>query len=299
MSKLKVSRVLKNIHFDNKTIFLVVLLFTVIIFIGYLIYINFNEKYTVIPEPKGVIKLQTIPDLFNKNPVTDVIFEPADIIYYQENPTFLENDNFIDIINVANGQIDIPNFDTQVVHDSYVQRSIRKLWEDVSDADDDTIKMTIKQIKKKANGHPDIIDSLDNMMSRNNNITNLGGVSELQVLNSVWTKIKDSPEHITFFMNNLKDTIENGVVVCPTGTTSRMISTLALDDPEHFPKTKEMITNEMLNTAAKVRQDLEKDSSYNEDTFKDTLIDRYTEDYKGILNKEEIQDTIKPWIDEI
>jgi hypothetical protein len=297
MVKLKMVKFSKNFNYRN--IFIGLSIFVIILFIGYLIYKSINEKYTVIPEPKGVIKLQTIPDLFNKNPVTEVIFEPDDIVYYQQNPTFLENDNFIDIINVTDGQIDIPNFDTQVVHDSYVQRGIRKLWEDVTEVDDNTIKNTIKEIKKKANGHPDIIDSLDNMMSRNNNITNLGGVSELQVLNSVWTQIKDSPDHITFFMNNLKDTIENGSIVCPTGTTSRMISTLALDDPAHFPKTKEIIINEMLNTAAKVRLDLEKDSSYDSETFKDTLISKYTEDYMGILTQEEIEDSIKPWIDDI
>lgn len=288
------------------TVILIILVLIVIITISYLIYSYYKERYTVIKAPKKMIELKPSASLFKESPVENVLFEPVDIIYYQDQPQ-----NLIDYINfdLTEGTVDIPNVDSQNIHDTIVQNGIRKIWstffgDTPVNNDPAHIKSTFKEIKKAAGDDTDVISVLDTIKKRNDKIVNLGDTDEMNVLVNVWDYIKDNVESKSFLLENLKEAFENGKTVCPTGTVSRIVSTLALDEPERFPKTKEIIHNEMMNTAAKMRSDLLTDNTFvdlSEDQqtsqFKDSLISKFTDDYSGILTPENIHVYTKDWID--
>ena len=266
--------------------------------IAILVYYYNNKSYIVVPEPKGLIKLKTNLEMFggeNHNGGTkEVIFEPVDIEYYKDQPRMLLD--YIDF-DLENEIVDIPQVDLQNVHDTNVQKSIRKIFSDVDIVNDSVnIKQSIKEILKKADGNPNVIDVINKIKERNSNIININNKTELEVLASVWEKVKDDPNKVDFFITNLSDSKENESVVCPSGVVTRIISTLALDDISKFPKTQENLNDEMMTTASKVRKTLEKENNYTEEYFKEVLIDKYQDDYAGILSLDEIKDKCKDWI---
>ena len=62
----------------------------------------------------------------------------------------------------------------------------------------------------------------------------------------------------------------------------------------------------MMDTAATLRNQLETQPEFMEKSekeqtkqFKETLIEKYVEDYKDTMSKEQVNDTVKDWIDYI
>jgi hypothetical protein len=283
------------------------------IFLAYYIYnnVDINKIFSFfntdpIPVPKKTLQLKTRKELFNNNPQIDVIFEEEDVRYYTEQPRLLLD--YVDF-DLNNNEVDIPEFDKQNVHDSYVQKGIRKLYNDIEDNRSDktlTIQEIISDKDFDREKYPDIQKVLETIQTRNAVITNLDNNTELELLNKIWGTAKNNENIKQFLFTQLQDSYENNNVVCPTGISTRLVSSLSVENPENLPKTKDTITQEMMYTAAKLQKTLSNDKNYSDmpeidqtAEFKSQLLDKYVDDYKGILTKEEIVETIDPWIDHV
>lgn len=295
----------------------------------------------IIPESKDTLAINVFS---NEHGKSRLIFEPQDIIYYQENNIplqhqslqyssksiknkdfdernvnndyifdidFLQDQDFIierDYLNQrfndqsnqrVNDRINpILNFsDTQSVHDTMVQRSVRKIFSESKNNDNDNNEI-ISEIINESKDHKDFLKikkTIEKIKSRNSNVTNIDR-TEMQVLIDIWEKAKKDDNIKNFLFTQLSDCVENGDVVCPTGISTRLAMSLVLNNPENFPKTDEMINMEMMNTASKMQNEY---SDQDNEAFKKELISKYIKDYKGILTEQEINDRIEPWINHI
>ena len=114
---------------------------------------------------------------------------------------------------------------------------------------------------------------------------------------------------INFFeqiLNELLDANSPGYLVCPTGVVSRIINANVVNDLDSSPRTEENLREEMLNTASKIRSLLENDTEYIDSSeskqteiFKETLIEKYNNDYKDIISEDRIQKELDTWIDHV
>ena len=189
--------------------------------------------------------------------------------------------------------------DNQNVHNNTIQKSIKQKYNTLNKKVDN-INVT-GEIDKWTKSDPQIIDIINQIKTRNSYITNLDMDSEMGVLTKVWVNAKDDNER-NAIIDELRDSVDSdGKIYCPTGTTVRLVNSTWINNPEEMPKTKSMIHTEMMNTASSIRDSLEinKDLPENEQDklFKDTLMEKYTTDYKGILTETEIKDMTGEWID--
>ena len=274
------------------------------------------------------LKCKLKPSLFEQEHIDDeFLFEPADIEFYNNTPIHLydqiqfnnidglgeignydlnenENGNGIDQPTVEINQVD-----TQNVHDATVNKYIRNIFSNFGVQNDNA--QVINEIKGSmshlSNEKKQKINQvLNKIQLRNANISNLGDIHELAVLNTVWQNAKTNNNIKDMMFQQLVDSIENDNVVCPTGIVNRLTTALAVETPEILPKTKSQLNEEIFNKAILVRHELETDENYNEldepsqkAEFKNTLVNRLENDYTGILTKDEINENIKDWIDYI
>lgn len=304
---MKVNKLTKLL-IKNKFTFIFLGIVIVFLLIFYFIYKNYNS-YLPVPENKETFKFIVKPGLFDNGDIlNEMHFEPADLDYYEYNPLPLPEQIIFSNINdpVGPQEVYVPNIDLQNVHDTTINKYIRKLFNGISPQEDpDTvkeIKQNIKTLEPKK--QEIIIKVLNDIQKRNGTITNLNDVSELSVLTYIWNKSKDNDNIKDMLFQQIQDTYENGNTLCPSGFVNRVSTALLINNPEDFPKTKQIIKDEMFNTAANVRTELEKDELYNTLTeneqsieLKNKLLTKYTEDYKGILETKEIDDLTKDWID--
>lgn len=303
---MKVSKFIKKYKF----IIIIIIFILTSFLLGYFVYKNYNS-YLVIPENKETFKFTVKPGLFDDdNYVNEMLFEPADLDYYEYNPLPLpEQIIFPDINNeLAPQEVYVPNIDLQNVHDTTINKYIRKLFDGINIYENtDVVKEIKESIKTLEPDKKEIITKvLNDVKKRNGTITNLNGVSELAVLTSVWNSSKADDNIKDMLFQQIQDTYENGYTLCPTGFVNRISTALVINKIEDFPKTKPLIRDEMFNTAANIRTELEKDNDYNTLTeneqsieLKNKLLTKYQEDYKGILEQTEIDDMTKDWIDSI
>lgn len=303
---MKVTKFIKK----YKIIIFVIIFILISFLLGYFVYKNYNS-YLVISENKETFKFTVKPGLFDdENYVNEMLFEPADLDYYEYNPLPLpEQIIFPDINNeLAPQEVYVPNIDLQNVHDTTINKYIRKLFDGINIYENgDVVKEIKESIKTLEPSKQEIITKvLNDVSKRNGIITNLNGVSELAVLTSVWNASKADDNIKDMLFQQIQDTYENGYTLCTTGFVNRISTALVINKIENFPKTKGIIRDEMFNTAANVRTELEKDELYNTLTeneqsieLKNKLLTKYQEDYKGILETTEIDDMTKDWIDSI
>lgn len=291
---------------------IIIVIITIIIGVG--LWWHFGRT-KLIPENKDTLKFKLQPSVFqNKNLDTEFLFEPDDLDYYNETPLPLyEQINFTindyDLNENPIPRVEIPEIDRQNVHDGTVNKYIRRIFSDFGVEDEnknvvDEIKQGI--VTRNPEKRQKIIKVLNEIKSRNANITNLGNVSELIVLNTVWQNAKGNDNIKDMMYQQLIDSIENDNVVCPTGVVTRLTTALSVETPENLPKTKEHLNAEMLNKASHIRNQLEQNENYNElddpsqlTEFRSTLVSTLETDYRDILTKNEIQEIINPWIDYI
>jgi len=292
-----------NKFFKSNIFYIIV---AIILLILLLVLYHQYKKSVIIPENKKSLKFELQSSLFDNNQGIDLLFEPEDLDYYKE--TFVplpEQIFFQEETAEAPARVEVPEVDRQNVHESFVNKYIRKIYDNCT-----KIKYTsnvIDEIKYVAGDNERINMVLNELNKRNANITNLGDTSELDVLSSIWHKAKSNDNIKDMFLIQLSDSInEHGDIVCPTGVVNRLSTALIVDTPESFPKTKAMVNDEILQTASNLRTELEKNVYYNElneesqnTEFKAKLMDKITSDYQGIIDVPELQEIIEPWIDSI
>lgn len=283
---------------------------------------HYNTKPIIIKKCDSKFNKTTIqknkaqPELYNLTEYYSYLYDRNDLNYIRpintrkgkakaniiEQPTPTRPSIFIP----TETQIEEYNLkDKQTVHDTYVQKETKKKYNEIkkakhteeiqSDSDeqlDNSITLFINQ-KKYCNEAQTvkILNIIDKIRKRNNTLTNFSD-TEYNILKNTWYNNEDSNirEEI---LNQLKDCVDiTGNLYCPTGTTTRIIESVYINNPEKYPKTKHTINQEMLNTASKIRE------LYSDDTeFKEHLMKHYYKEYQGILSHKEIDNTVKDWID--
>jgi hypothetical protein len=196
-----------------------------------------------------------------------------------------------------------PVIDTQNVHDTYVQKQLKSTYKTVkNDAgcnyfDEKDILNHASNLKKDTKNLGNIIKQIKD---RNSSVTNFDSDNEYTILKNTWMSGNENVKEQ--IINNLLDCEEDKILVCPTGTTSRIIESTYIDNPENMPKTKDMFTTEMLSKASLIRNTLDSSISHLTDEEQSTILKRniiksYKNDYKNILSDNQINDFTKDWID--
>lgn len=237
---------------------------------------------------------------------------------------FTEND-------IRNMEAELFDVDSQNVHDTEVNKAVRKIFDgiQIKKCDKDKANDLIKKINgyidtrerngyidnRERNGHIDskkteVNRVLEEIKRRNGHITNINA-NELDVLTTIWEEAeKKSGESCNnikdMLITQISDTLDRGNVLCPTGFINRISTALVVESPEDFPKTKAMLDREMLESAAYIRSELEKDQTYNNlpddkqsEQFKEKLMEKLEKDYEGIFTKDELEKNIEPWINHV
>jgi hypothetical protein len=195
--------------------------------------------------------------------------------------------------------------DTQNVHDTNIQKQLKSSYRVIA-AKNQNLLFNEKDIISHASRTNKDTLTLNNIIekikNRNSSVTNFDSDNEYTVLKNTWLSGNDNVKDQ--IINNLLDCEENKILVCPTGTTSRIIESTYIDNPEDMPKTKNMFMTEMLSKASLIRNTLESSISHLDEDEQSTILKRniiksYNTDYKDILNEEQINDLTKDWIDSI
>jgi hypothetical protein len=195
--------------------------------------------------------------------------------------------------------------DTQNVHDTALQNSLECTY-NVYKNNETThsfidIHSHARRLGKSDSDIAKINRVVDEMKQRNSTVSKFQD-TEINILQTIWDSndqgIRDQ------VINALLDCEENGSVVCPTGTTSRIIEAVYIHNPENTPKTARCFKEEMLNKASIVRKNLEENPDFNNESdfdqslvLRKKLLDTFYNDYGGILSRQEILDQTAEWID--
>ena len=320
----------------------------------------YTYKWLNLPRPKRVnahhekIKKQwnntTTP--FQRTQQNNNNIEPHNLFRADNNDTFFlidENElalnqalfNDLDTIRNGNEHVIITNPDDRRYNDmhnthnsqvvSTIARSLKKM------KDTTTINTNgaecLKQIRSYIETLPDCDKKRDAFKSLNSIEKNFIPVSsvdmkEIDVLNLVWNRINNSPQHgrhrdelKNILYNQLADMQEHGKSVCSTGRLTRIVDTLNTFDKEVEIKPTYVINQEMMNKAAKIRSDLldeyEKEhgksqrqqieigTATNQQAFdqqlKDKILQTLKEDYVDteIMTENKFDAEVGKWIDAI
>jgi hypothetical protein len=279
---------------------------------------NINMPYRVdagIDNDGGAIHNINNYDLVG-NDVYDEIFEP---IRNREGELIEIFDDRDDINPHRNLQVTLHDADAQNVHDTAINRTVRKIYSTIDINQNTNTDKLIKEIilyadiDKSPNDIKKIKLVLDKVLERNAKITNVGGKTELELLDAIWREAAVKPEPTRsnirdMLLVQIGDTYDNHTksVLCPTGFSNRISVALITETPELFPKTKELLNEEILESASFIRAELEDDKGYmslndseQHEIFKKKLYSKLTLDYRGMLSLEEIKELTAPWIDHI
>jgi hypothetical protein len=213
----------------------------------------------------------------------------------------VQNGNEQDEELIFNDAIDLNQFrlDAQNVHDSIVQNSVKNLFlkkkqkrnYDSQKLIDEIIEFARINNKNMRKIH----DVLLQVNERNAIISNLNNITEMDVLSTMWNNASNNVR--IQILNEILDAyIDDNFIVCPTGVVSRLINADIVENPEHAPKTIEIIRQEMLNTASKIRDEIEKNNpELTDDDLKQALIKEFSSIYKDIVPLEKIHQELDSW----
>lgn len=254
-------------------------------------------------------EINILQDIRNYD-LIDEIYTRADLIGNNQNGaenirnTIVENYER----NIMQNLLNRP--DLQNVHDSVVQNTIKHKFKNIEEKtqeqtenEKDIIKEIIERSKQSSPKYAKISGILAQIASRSSPVYNLNS-NEIEVLKKTWINAPEQQKDQ--ILNELLDCEENNRLVCPTGVVSRIINSDVVLAPEKASKTIENLKEEMMNTAARVRNELEdKDEFQNKpdneqsEIFKDTLVKKYEENYKDVIDMDIIKGEYEKWINDI
>jgi len=286
-----------------------------------------------------------INDLDNRiNNLNFEIINDFNIIDNNDNHNYNQNDltqNINEFEPPINDNI-IRN-DHQNVHDHVVNKTVKKSLENLKNTTNITINIpeSLKNIRNLINDSKydnekveDATKTLDTIETKNQKLSSMK-MSEVDALNLVWNRINDPNNNNN--IGNLKDNLVNELAecnerivgdkksqVCSTGRFSRIIDTLNMCDYDNSIKIipKNLLNQELMNKAAKIRQDMVNNESENvknalevlepddnqkkicdtfTNNFKEKLLDTYNEEYvkKGVISKDILDSQVDKWINHI
>jgi hypothetical protein len=304
------------------------------LFIAYKVY-RLNRYKRSLPEPPTIVRVQEShpaypiqSSIHRRIPVapTTLHIEAADIdsykndlmrevearsrLYAQPKNTEVEQTN--DIVNmIAQGYV----AGSQTVHDTAVQSTIKVIFqENVKNTGNDALKLdnsTEKEILRfmetsdlSPQDYKKVESALAQIQGRNASLHNLDGETEGSVVARVW---KGGNENVKRqLLNELVDSTNGDFLYCPTGVVTRVLQATQIETPEAMPRTQEVLREEMLNTAARVRNELEQTEEFKQlndsqqsEKLKSHLMETYHKEYEGVISKDIIEAETNAWIDDI
>lgn len=277
-------------------------------------------------KPQTIVRVVTLEEDEQVRTEIEYVLDDSDIKYYKRiEDEFNERVRlyFPYYTEIADEGIrfdlDYNDPDAQNVHDSLVQTTLGKQY----------IENVKKQPKTKASNNRVEIEeyirgselssedkeicktALKKIHERKATLTNFGGDTEVDILDNTWEAADKNVKD--FLLQQLLDaTIRNGReplgLYCPTGVASRIVNASLVNEPEKMAKTRDLIHQEMMQTAANLRSKLEEKEGYNEldessqnERLKETIYAKYKDDYidNGILDQAEVDEMTKDWIEHI
>lgn len=219
--------------------------------------------------------INTRKEFENRKSIVDLIIDPTIII---------ENNQIgVEIPEIINHHI---NTDVQNVHDNTIQKNIKGAYSDILQTQQNFDKEEILGYVKDEVKREKISEILDIIIKRNSYVTNLNS-NETDVIKNVWFNGNENVKNQAI-LEILDCVDENGVLYCPTGVTSRIASALYINNPDKFPKTKEILNQEVMTTFGK---------HFREIPDKELAKEKTINDYYKVYDRDTILSLIDEWID--
>ncbi len=261
-----------------------------------------------------------IEELVNENDIqtyqyNEIMFRDENHIVPNVINTFDNNINQDIVNNLDNETINVFNNDLQNVHDHYLinitKTNIDKLKNNYKFDDCDIHQILTDALYRDNALSVDQRFKINEVLNTFNNKHHVSfGISEDDSLKYIYKFICSKSNKSDLLHNlllQLEDCYENGIVVCPTGKISRVLSLAS--DSEEFDSNRNIyyIKDELESLASKVREDEIKKLTdaelllYNNgdgaiaDKMKQVYIDLVKEEYCNKLNIN--YDIVKPFID--
>ncbi len=179
----------------------------------------------------------------------------------------------------------IYELDNQNVHDTFVQKDTQKIYNEfqreplcVSEPDFSSLD-------------PEILDIVHKIKKRNSYVSNLEN-NEYNILKDTWNKAQYNNNIKDNLILQLKDSLnENNDLYCPTGVVTRIVSSLAIENPEQMQKDRGTVNTEVLAKFSKLQ-------SENENLDKESIRKLVLQDYPEETVKS-VDSLIDTWIDHI
>jgi hypothetical protein len=220
-----------------------------------------------------------------------------------------------DVVNDIANEIIVGS---QTVHDSTVQSTIRNIYKNEVEAKsndslelDKSVQRDIMNFMRQSDLPYDQYDKVETALleiqKRNAPIHNLDGEKEGSLVARIWAGANENVKRQ--LLNELVDAnkdYDGGGIYCPTGVVTRVLQATQIENPEAMPRTRDNLRQEMMNTAARVRNELEQTEEFKamgdtkqSETLKSRLMETYQKDYDGIVSKDIIEAETKEWIDAV
>jgi hypothetical protein len=211
--------------------------------------------------------------------------------------------------------------DSQSVHDSHVQNTVKHLYQNLPKASTSTplyaLATEIVQFAKQSDISHEKVDDVNfivqQILDRNATVHTVGNDREGDVLAKVWTSGNAAVKRQV--LNELVDCKDTAVslwnagapsIYCPTGVVTRLLNATSIENPDKMPRTTQVLRDEMLQTAAKVRKDCEADPAYHQTSsgeqhewFKGKLVSAYERQYDGVISMDRVKEEMNAWIDAV
>lgn len=196
-------------------------------------------------------------------PPVDYSIEQADYQYYTDiNQEFnirrqlynTANELISTDTNVTGDDLYLPynliyELDNQNVHDTFVQKDTQRIYTQAQNS------ITNHSEPDFSNVEPEVLDIIHKIQKRNSYISNLES-NEYEILKNAWNQAEYNSNIKDNLILQLKDTLnEDNELYCPTGVATRIVSALAIENPDQMPKDRGTINTEVLAKFSKVQTD--------------------------------------------
>ncbi len=234
---------------------------------------------------------------FIEHEIDEIPFLQEEIELIQDNRNLRElpNNEILQLGNIIH-----QNDDPQSVHDTYIQKKTKKDYTFQGFSPDANLNKDLKDYITQNNLYnpketSKILQIVNDIKQRNSHITNYN-TTEYNILNDIFYNYNDDNIKQQLLKEILDCKGQYNALYCPTGVSTRLVESIYINNPMDSPKTKYILNQEILNKAAQLK---EKNLSLDSDKFKQKLINTLQDDYKDIMTKDEINDSVKDWIDYI
>lgn len=193
------------------------------------------------------------------------------------------------IVNEDGEDYDYPelhyHLDDQNVHDTMIQDNLKTKFETQSIFSGASELNEIVEYSGYDNKVSGVLDKISN---RNAHLDNFKE-DEVSIIKRVWANGDDNVRKELLLQ--LKDCEDSyGMLFCPTGVASRVVSALYINNPGDAPKSRDILNQEILHKYSVM---------YSRGMEKDEIVQKIIDEYDGVYSREKINGLISEWIDHI